>query len=266
MEIKTNHTFAICAYKESKYLEECILSLINQSVRTNILIATATPNSYIEDISQKYNIPLYINIGKAGITADWNFAYSKAKTKYITIAHQDDIYLKDYVKKALQYLNRAKRPLLFFSHYGEIRQNDIVYNNKLLDVKKKMLLPLEVRLFQSSKFIRRRILSLGDPICCPAVTFVRANLPEKIFKSGFRSCEDWEAWEMISKMKGDFLYCKESLVLHRIHEESATTAIIGDNLRSKEDYQMFSKFWPKPVARLIVKFYSDSEKSNDLQQ
>ena len=53
-DIKTNHTFAICAYKESPYLEECIESLINQTVKSNILIATATPSQYIDDIAAKY--------------------------------------------------------------------------------------------------------------------------------------------------------------------------------------------------------------------
>ena len=37
-DINTNHTFAICAYKESPYLEECIQSLMNQTVKSDILI------------------------------------------------------------------------------------------------------------------------------------------------------------------------------------------------------------------------------------
>ena len=51
------HTFAVCAYKESPYLEECIESLKGQSVRSNILIATSTPNEYIKNIAEKNNIP-----------------------------------------------------------------------------------------------------------------------------------------------------------------------------------------------------------------
>ena len=51
---------------------------------------------------------------------------------------------------------------------------------------------------------------------------------------------------------------------HRIHEESATTAIIGDNARQKENYIMYCKFWPPVIAGLINKFYSRSEKSNEL--
>lgn len=42
------HTFAICAYKESEYLEECIRSLKNQTVSTNIILATSISNKYIK--------------------------------------------------------------------------------------------------------------------------------------------------------------------------------------------------------------------------
>ena len=51
---------------------------------------------------------------------------------------------------------------------------------------------------------------------------------------------------------------------HRIHNGSETSAIIGDSARSQEDFQMFCKFWPKPIARIITKIYSTSEKSNTL--
>ena len=49
------HTFVICAYKESPYLEECVKSLIRQTIKSNIIIVTSTPNSYIEDIAGKYH-------------------------------------------------------------------------------------------------------------------------------------------------------------------------------------------------------------------
>lgn len=60
-----SHTFAICAYKESKYLEDCILSLKNQTVKSEIILATSTPNQYIYALAAKYDIPVYINEGKA---------------------------------------------------------------------------------------------------------------------------------------------------------------------------------------------------------
>ena len=66
------HTFVICAYKESEFLEECILSLKKQTVRSNIFIATSTPNKYIDDIAEKHGIVVMVNKGQGGITQDWN--------------------------------------------------------------------------------------------------------------------------------------------------------------------------------------------------
>ena len=124
--VNTNHTFAICAYKESPYLEECITSLMEQTVKSEIFIATSTPNKYIDDIAAKYNLKVYVNEGESGITQDWNFAYSKVQTDYVTIAHQDDKYAPEYVENLLAYTAKAKKPLLFFTDYAEIRNGEIV--------------------------------------------------------------------------------------------------------------------------------------------
>ena len=46
------HTFVICAYKESAFLEECIESLEEQTVTSNIIMVTSTPCDYIINIAQ----------------------------------------------------------------------------------------------------------------------------------------------------------------------------------------------------------------------
>ena len=53
-----NHTFVLCAYKESQFLEECVQSLLAQTVKSKILISTSTPNDHIKGIAEKYNLPL----------------------------------------------------------------------------------------------------------------------------------------------------------------------------------------------------------------
>lgn len=259
-----NHTFAICAYKESIYLEDCVKSLVNQELPSKIIMITSTPNEHIRKISEQYSIPLYVNEGENGIVQDWNYAYKMADTKYVTLAHQDDVYLPHYTSEIMKLEKEAKNPLIVFTDYGELREDNAVEHNNLLRIKRMMLFPLRFAILWNSKFVRRRILSLGNPICCPAVTFVKDNLPEKVFSVGFRSNEDWEAWEMLSKMKGAFAYSRTIGMYHRIHEGSETSVIIGDNARSKEDFVMYCKFWPHPIAKLLTKFYSSSEKSNEL--
>lgn len=75
-----NHTFAVCAYKDSPYLEECIRSLKRQSVQTNVILCTSTPSPYIEGIAEQYGIPVFVRDGKSDIQDDWNFAYEDRKS------------------------------------------------------------------------------------------------------------------------------------------------------------------------------------------
>lgn len=259
-----DHTYVLCAYKTSDFLEECVKSLLSQTVKSNILIATSTPNEHISNIAQKYNLPLYINDGEKGIGGDWNFAYSKADTPLVTIAHQDDIYEPEYTEEMLSFINSSKNPIIYFSGYAELRNGEKVYNNKNLKIKKLLLSPLKIKSFWNSKFIRRRSLSLGCAICCPAVTFVKSVVGEKPFTNDYLSDIDWQQWEIQSRKKGAFVYNCKPLMCHRIHEDSATTEIIGDSKRSIEDFDMFCKFWPRPIAKIISKIYSSSEKSNNI--
>lgn len=265
-DLGKKHTFVICAYKESPFLEECILSLKKQKLASNIIMITSTPNSFISELAEKYYIPLRINEDEGGIVQDWNFGYGQCRTPYVTIAHQDDIYFEEYALRAVTQLEKSKRPLIYFSDYCEIRDGKKVISNQLLRVKRILLAPLRIAAFRGSKFIRRRSLSLGSGICCPAVTYAVRNLPNPIFTVHFRSDEDWEAWERLSRLKGDFIYDATIQMGHRIHEESETTAILGDHARAKEDYEMFCRFWPEWIARIMARLYSESEKSNKMDK
>ena len=55
---KYKHTFAVCAYKESPYLGECIESLKKQEEKSHIFVITSTPNDWIREICEKYDVPL----------------------------------------------------------------------------------------------------------------------------------------------------------------------------------------------------------------
>ena len=257
------HTFVICAYEESEYLEACILSLKNQKSKSRIIMETSTPNAHISSLAEKHDIPLYIN-PHGGITQDWNFGLSKIETQYATIAHQDDVYEPEYGQKIVEALEKSKKALIAFSDYGEIRAGHTVADTQILKIKRLMLLPLRIKMFRGCKFVRRFILSLGDPISCPAVSFNLERVARPVFQDGFRCCGDWEAWEMISRMDGAFLYVPEPLMYHRIHKRSETTRLIQDGVRVEENYQMYCKFWPKPIAKRINRYYTKSEEFNSL--
>ena len=263
---KRDHTFAVCAYGESVYLEECIKSVLNQKVKSQVIITTSTVNSYIKSMSEKYGIPLFVNKkNMAGIVEDWNFAYECAKTKLVTICHQDDIYCDEYVEWLLKKCNGGADILIFFSNYFELRNKKRVDKNTLLLVKRILLSPLKIHAFSKRKWIRRRILSLGSPICCPAVTFNKEKIFNPIFTDQYKSVLDWDAWEKLSKMKGEFIYCDKPLMGHRIHEDSLTSEVIRNHIRDKEELEMFQKFWPKILAKFIWRIYKKSSVSNEIK-
>ncbi|MCL1799564.1 MAG: glycosyltransferase [Eggerthellaceae bacterium] len=259
-----DHTFVVCAFKESPYLGECVQSLVSQNIPTNILIATSTPNQHIEGIARKFAVPLFINQESLGIASDWNFAYGIAETPLVTIAHQDDVYQEEYTKSLLEGINSASNPLIFFSDYGELRNNLRITENGILKVKRALLKPLGSPVRQNSVFWRRKILSLGCAICCPSVTMVKDALPMPLFNEGLKTNLDWDAWERVSRLSGAFVYSPSVLVYHRIHEESTTTALIQDSSRAKEDLLMLNRFWPRPIAAIIGILYAQGQKSNSL--
>lgn len=121
-------TFVICAYKESVFLEERILSLKKQTVRSNIFITTSTPNKYIGDIADKHGIDIIVNHGQGGITHDWNFGLSKV-TQYASVAHQDDIYESEYAEKIIKEMAKSDNSIVAFSDYSEFKNGEKIHDN-----------------------------------------------------------------------------------------------------------------------------------------
>ena len=223
-------------------------------------MATSTPNEYIEEMSKKYEIPLYINNGKSGIGQDWNFAISQVKTNYVTIAHQDDIYKSTYLEEIVKKIDSGKDFVIAFSDYREIKNQKEIPLTKNLKIKKIMLFPL--RFCGKSKFVKRRVLSLGCPICCPSVTINKKITGENPYKTELKCDLDWDTWDKMANINGRFLYIPKELMCHRIHEDSETSNLIENNVRLEEDFLMLKRYWPESIAKIIMKKYKDAIKTN----
>ena len=254
------HTFVVCAYKDSEYLEPLIDSLLAQSARSGILISTSTPADSIYKTAAKYGLSVSVNPDGGSIGADWSFAYTLADTDLVTLAHQDDIYEPDYTEKVLAAYAKAKNPILIYTNYYEIRPEGRVTKNRLLKVKALMNAP--IRAFPKSRFVRNRVFSMGCPILCPSVAYNKKRFPDFAFARDMKTNLDWDAWYRLAKEPGEFLYIRDRLVGHRIHEGSETSGGIATGARTAEDLEMFRRYWPEGCARLIHRFYSKGLESN----
>lgn len=263
-DLKDTFSFIVCAYKEEHNLEECVKSLLAQDVDVDVSISTSTPNDYIKSIADKYNLKLYINKNKSSHAKDFNFAFNKAKTKFVALCHQDDYYYRDFARKMVKKLNRSKKPIIGFANYNELRENKTVKRNKVLIVKR--IMNFLFLLFKGSKHVRRRILSLGSSISAPTVVFNRELLPYSTIENDMKSNIDWISYIEFAEYKGDFVYVAKPLMEHRIHENSTTTKVINNKIKHDEDYQIFRMFWGEKMAKFLLKIYGSSEESNSLKK
>jgi glycosyltransferase involved in cell wall biosynthesis len=260
--VSSELTFVVPAYGESPYLAECLASLRAQSLACPILVSTTTPNDHIAETAQRFGVPVFQNEGEPGIAHDWNCALARVKTPYATIAHQDDVYLPGYAYEAVRSLEGAARPLIFFCDYGELRDGETVDVNLNLRIKRHLVRRMGTGASAALTRRKRKVLSLGDAISCPTVAYVMERMPEGPFRPGMRSDLDWELWERLSREEGEFVYSPHILMRHRVHAGSETSAVLADHIRGEEDLEILRRFWPEPVARLIARAYSLSEKSN----
>lgn len=263
----TKHTFVIPAYKEAPFLEFCIINLKNQTVASSIIITTSTPTAQTRTIAENYNIPYFVNKeNNLGIGNDWNFALSKVSTKLATIAHQDDIYKETYTENILKYSNKYNDSLILFTDYEDIVKNDIRSKTLNSYIKKILLLPFLFKANYASKIIKKSVLMLGDPICCPSVTFNLENInhPKKLFSINIKCVLDWDAWLKLSNERGSFIFINKKLVLHRIHESSETSVSLISGIRKKEEYEVYKSIWGKYLAQLLMFFYSMGHKNNEI--
>ncbi len=258
-----DHTFVILAYKESTFIRSCVESLLKQSAPSHIVISTSTPSPFLDSICHDYGLPLRVATVKHGIAADWTFAYEQASTKYVTLAHQDDIYERGYAERLVNCAEERESTLFAFSDYYELIGGERKDHTVNLAIKR--LLRTLSYLGQrhiSSKLRKRLLIAFGCPIPCPSVMFNKALIGDFSFSSEYSINMDWDAWYRLTEIPGSVACVPENLVGHRLHAESETTAGIGDRRRAQEDHRMFARIWPAPVARIIGSVYELGYKGN----
>ncbi len=263
MQKDFSHCFALCAYQVNPNLEECVQTLLAQTLQTKIIMITGSPNSHISSVAQKYNLPLYVNENTTGMASNWNYAYKMADTDYVTIAHEDDLYDNEYAASIAAAAGGRSSPLILFTDYWELNEETMIRESRLLAIKRRMNAPFRVRAFQGSRFIRNRILSFGCSICCPSVTYHKAVIGDFEFNQDFQCNLDWDAWYRISQNKGAFIYVPSPLMIHRIHEQSETTRLLKAGIRQSEDLIMFKRYWPGWIAGRLMKSYASGTEDNN---
>lgn len=250
-------TFAVPAFGDSQYLEECLISLKKQTIPCEIVITSPNTTDYLRTISQKYAVQLAISHDAAhSIARDWSFAYNQTRTPYVTLAHQDDIYAPNYAEMFLTLADELEGNFIFlFSDYTELHGN---YANPF--IKKLLLFPFSITNHINSYLFKKLLFAFGQPVPTPSVMFNKNKIGTFSFSSEFQCNMDWDAWLRLSATQGSIGYVKNRLMTHRIHSEAQTSLLIKRGIRQKEDAVIFSRLWPHWIALILTHLYGFSTK------
>lgn len=265
------HAFVICAYKKSPYLESCIRSLVRQTVRSDIFIATSTPSEYIDRLAEKYRIPVLVRDGESSIGEDWLFAWRAMGKEHalITIAHQDDRYHKDYTAELLKAYRKYQDMTVFCSDYVVLKTREerlsdgtlypagteLVCGDRVRFVKKLLRLPLRLRLLADRTWLKRSVLMFGNSICCPSCTYNYELIGDDMFRSEYPFALDWDNLYDLAGRQGRFICSERPLIAYRIHDGATTKQCMEDESRSRDEIAMFRKMWPEWLVRILMHFY-----------
>ena len=268
MQQEIIHTFAVCAYKDSPYLEECLRSVTSQTVKSEVICCTSTPSSYIRELTARYQVPLYVRDGASNIREDWMFAYGKAQGRFVTIAHQDDRYRSDYAEKLLKAWKKYPDLLLFASDYLTIRMTEKEGEMKAIPesfnmvwlVKKILRLPLRFHFLADRTWIKRSSVWFGNSICCPSCTYNKEQIGDDMFHSEYDFALDWDNLYELAGKKGRFICSEKPLIAYRVHAAATTKACIEDSRRPADEMAMFRKMWPDWMVKILMHFYRKAYK------
>lgn len=194
--------------------------LVSQSVPSHIILCTSTPSPYIDGLAWKYGIQVFVRNGESNIRDDWNFAYEMADGELVTIAHQDDMYHKEYVERLLATCRAYPDMTVFTTDYVIVKNGRLITGDAMLWVKRILRLPLRVPALNDRAWIKKMSLIFGNPICCPATTYQKKLLGTPLVRSEYRFALDWDNLYQLACEKGRFICDERPLLYYRVHDEA----------------------------------------------
>jgi len=251
-----DHVYVVPAFGDSPHLEACLASLASQQRASPVVVSASVPGRRLTEVAKHYGARCVVHGPNRGIGHDWNAAVDAAGADWVTIAHQDDVYLPEFGARVAAAVRKAPNALLVSTGYAELRGTQVRRHSLLLEIKRLLLafgyLGRDEIAHTSAK---RRLLRFGCSIACPTVTFSRTRTRLR-FDEHMHTNLDWEAWTRVAELDGSFVHLPQILMLHRVHPDSETSAGLLSGARASEDLEMFTRFWPLPIARLIAHLYA----------
>lgn len=120
-------TIAIPTRNRPNFLQQSLESVLNQTYKnTRILVLDNNSETDLLPIINKSNdnrVSLVKNSKDIGIIGNWNKAIELCTTKYLSIFHDDDIMLPEFINKSINALENNPTVGFSYSHANKVDEN-----------------------------------------------------------------------------------------------------------------------------------------------
>lgn len=219
----------IPCYNSEKFVAEAIDSVLAQTHKNIEIIVVedgSTDNSLA--VLKRYetvdNITVlqHENGVNKGVSTTRKLGVTQAKGSFIAFLDADDIFKPEKLEKQLNLFQLYPEVVLVHSKATLLNTTDIVFKNEFNYAIKNT--PYD--------FQKQPNWLTGNHICNSSV-LVKTELIHKYdfsIKQAFQF-EDWLLWSLLSN-EGPFYFQDEALLEYRVHEDSATSALINNQIKS----------------------------------
>jgi glycosyltransferase involved in cell wall biosynthesis len=218
-------TVAIPSYNQGKYIEQAILSVINQDIAMEIFVVDGGSQDESINIIKKYEDKLsgWRSHPDNGQSAAINEALLKGSAPYVCWLNSDDWFLPGALKKLAEVLDKNPTCPAAYAKAWNIRDID------------KKCTPVWVEPFDEKRLAKRCIISQ------PA-TLIRRSSFEKIggINEDLHMVMDYDLWWRLFKKFGPLIMLDEVLAVNREHEDTKTAT--NRKLHYQEAIQIIKKY------------------------
>lgn len=204
----------IPAYRAAAYIAEAIDSVLAQAAdETEVIVVNdGSPDTdALERVLQRYGQRItYLKQQNGGVSSARNAAIRVAQREWLAFLDADDVWLPNYLKVQLEYLNEHRVDMVF---------PNAILCGESVDAGR---LTMDLNPCEGEITFQKALAGDCTIFYCSVVrreVVLRAGL----FDTGLRGSEDFHLWLRILRMGGRIGYHRTPLVRHRKHDGSLTS-------------------------------------------
>jgi glycosyltransferase involved in cell wall biosynthesis len=224
----------IPVYNTEKYIQEAVLSVVNQTFRDFELIiidnhSTDGTIDRIKPFLADPRVTLYTNENNIGVVANLNRCLSHARCEYIKMLCADDLIHSELLETFVSILQQYSDVSLVTSSFQFIG-----------DYERTVTSPHAPGIVTGKEAAKSALLIgnwLGSPT---AVMFRKSNLQLGNFKEDLRWIPDLDMW-LRHLTAGNLYVVPRVLSFYRIHKKQESKKLFHDLVHVKEEYE-YTKF------------------------